>query len=426
MKQANSTEIDRLLRRHARRADAARGEGGGGLGDGARQTGTHLDADEMSAFAEGALPAAARARYVAHLADCDACRKIVTDLVMASDVGVKEDAPLEEREVTPSKPWWSAIAALFTPPVIRFAVPALLLLGVIVVAFVATRDRGESQFVARNEQKQAGGAVSKEEEAHAPSVQGTPGVLANANTLMGNMNANQASVPTPEPSSSDGQLAKNIEAPKPPPAPVTGTTTTPSGSPNDSTSTGEKPDDQLYSKEPDNVPAPAAQQPPPPTAASKTAERAAEEKEARKQNEVAPVSRTESADLARNKDEDRSNPSVAGGSATGQAAASPQAGTRVAASRRGRETRSDSAGADNKDKAGESTETRSVGGSRFRRQGNAWVDTAYHSSRSTISVARGSDQYRALVADEPSLRTIADQLDGEVIVVWKGKAYRIY
>ena len=64
--------------------------------------------------------------------------------------------------------------------------------------------------------------------------------------------------------------------------------------------------------------------------------------------------------------------------------------------------------------------------SAVRRQGDAWIDTAYNSSRSTINVARGSDQYRALTADEPSLRSIAEQLGGVVIVVWKGKAYRIY
>ena len=73
-----------------------------------------------------------------------------------------------------------------------------------------------------------------------------------------------------------------------------------------------------------------------------------------------------------------------------------------------------------------SSETRSVGGRRFRRQGNAWVDTAYNSSRQTINVARGSEQYRALVADEPELHSITRQLGGEVIVVWKGRAYRFY
>jgi hypothetical protein len=70
-------------------------------------------------------------------------------------------------------------------------------------------------------------------------------------------------------------------------------------------------------------------------------------------------------------------------------------------------------------------ETRSVSGKRFRRQGNIWVDSNYESSRTTINVSRGSEQFRALVADEPGIRTIANQLAGEVIVVWKGKAYRI-
>jgi hypothetical protein len=42
-----------------------------------------------------------------------------------------------------------------------------------------------------------------------------------------------------------------------------------------------------------------------------------------------------------------------------------------------------------------------------------------------MTVARGSEQYRVLVADEPSIRTIADQLDGEIVVVWKGRNYRI-
>jgi hypothetical protein len=66
-----------------------------------------------------------------------------------------------------------------------------------------------------------------------------------------------------------------------------------------------------------------------------------------------------------------------------------------------------------------------VMGRRFRWDGDAWVDTAYESSRATTRVVRGSDQFRALVADEPGIRTIAEQLDGVVIVVWKGRAYRI-
>jgi SepF-like predicted cell division protein (DUF552 family) len=71
------------------------------------------------------------------------------------------------------------------------------------------------------------------------------------------------------------------------------------------------------------------------------------------------------------------------------------------------------------------TETISVAGRRFRKNGSIWIDVAYNSSQGTTNVTRGSEQYRALIADEPSIRTIAEQLKGEVIVVWKGHVYRI-
>ena len=70
-------------------------------------------------------------------------------------------------------------------------------------------------------------------------------------------------------------------------------------------------------------------------------------------------------------------------------------------------------------------ETRTVAGHRFKRRGSVWTDVLYDSNRSTVNVSRGSEQYRVLVGDEPGLRTIADQLSGTVIVVWKNRAYRI-
>ncbi|MDX6557731.1 MAG: hypothetical protein QOF72_780, partial [Blastocatellia bacterium] len=62
------------------------------------------------------------------------------------------------------------------------------------------------------------------------------------------------------------------------------------------------------------------------------------------------------------------------------------------------------------------------GGRKFRRQGNAWVDAKFKSSMSMKSVSRGSSDFGAL---DSGLRSIAQQLGGEVIVVWKGKAYLI-
>ena len=70
-------------------------------------------------------------------------------------------------------------------------------------------------------------------------------------------------------------------------------------------------------------------------------------------------------------------------------------------------------------------ETRTVMGRQFTREGDAWVDVAYDAPRATVRLSRGSEQFRALVADEPGIRTIAEQLNGVVIVVWKGRAYRI-
>ena len=373
---------------------------------------------------------AAHARYVSHLADCDSCRRMVTELMLTSEVAFEESEHVATQDVAPSKPWWSAIAALFAPSVLRYAVPALLLLGIIVVALVATRERrGSADMVALNEQKQDDAAVSSKEAAHAPSSQAAPDESMGANhaTTTTNNSANQPGAASNNTSSTGGMLAQNANTSEAPP--VTSTTTTatpaPAGTRQDSAEREEDLNARVYDDRPKAAPAPPADSS---TAARETVakERAGEEQQARKQNnEPAQTGRTETADLARSKDEDKSNPSASGGSALGKTETS-QPSSRAATRSRPAARRSESAAADNKTDSGGAAETRSVNGRRFRRQGNAWVDTAYSSSRSTTHVARGSEQYRALVADEPAIRSFAEQLGGEVIVVWKGKAYRIY
>lgn len=66
-----------------------------------------------------------------------------------------------------------------------------------------------------------------------------------------------------------------------------------------------------------------------------------------------------------------------------------------------------------------------VAGRRFTRQRGVWTDRSYTSAQQTFIVTRDSEQYRALVADEPSIGRIAEQLNGEVVVVVKNSAYRI-
>jgi len=70
----------------------------------------------------------------------------------------------------------------------------------------------------------------------------------------------------------------------------------------------------------------------------------------------------------------------------------------------------------------EAPSIRSAGGRKFHRQGSAWVDVKFKSSMAVRNVTRGSEEFAAL---DSRLRSIAQQFSGEVIVVWKGKAYRI-
>ena len=69
--QPEDSQIDVLLKRYGRQA-------GSGVPV------EHLDADELNAFAERSAPAAARSRYVSHLAECEDCRKLATQLSIAA------------------------------------------------------------------------------------------------------------------------------------------------------------------------------------------------------------------------------------------------------------------------------------------------------------------------------------------------------
>ena len=69
-------EIDSLLRKN--------GEGVRGVLVGDTPGGkpkVHLDADQLSAFAENAVPEKSRGLYMSHLADCDRCRRILSGLI---------------------------------------------------------------------------------------------------------------------------------------------------------------------------------------------------------------------------------------------------------------------------------------------------------------------------------------------------------
>ncbi len=419
----------------------------------------HLDVDELSAYAENALPAETRARYVAHLADCQQCRRLVTSIALASDVaGALEKsasstpASTAVQTNTDTMGWLAWLASLFAPRGLRYALPvlALLVTGAIIFTVMQTRPRQESEAVidvaAVKEVDRVG--VTGNQTNTAPTDASTP---TSANPAQQAESAN----PTASGGASKEVASKKNEsnAPSSVPNDMTANAPAPTGGPPDASS---RVADAMT----------AAPSMAPMTTAESTAR--AEQKPVADEDEVArqapsPQSNELADSAPTSKDEARENKttSQAGAGASkaqesptsrraspgarvselneqvaktdsqnkkdsGRTAARPPVPKRVSdAASDGRSRRSvPPSAATNGGAVDSSVETRDVSGRRFRRQGSAWVDTGYTSATATTNIKRGSEQYRALVADEPELQRIVGQLGGEVIVLWKGRAYR--
>jgi len=146
MKQASNNEIDLLLRALGRRGqssarDATRSDGDNG------NISNHLDADELSSYAEGVVTGPARERYTQHLAECDRCRGIVITLSQSAGATVRHDVVKHQT----GSSFWSTLAVIFSPAVLRYAVPALVVTAMIGIGLLVLRQRDGTSLVARNE-----------------------------------------------------------------------------------------------------------------------------------------------------------------------------------------------------------------------------------------------------------------------------------
>jgi hypothetical protein len=372
MKQETNNEMDLLLRRLGRRDETAVS----GV--------NHLDADELSAYAENALPPMAHARYTAHLADCSQCRELVVQLSASAGVVVATESA---KAAGPSG-WKKFLATLFTPMVLRYAAPALGLIVVAAIGFVILRSNQPAHDVAQvtnTEQHPAAAPPTPGSDANTIYSYGKPGPSPEAprekqqaRGLQADSNSAQNAAPVV--SSVDTQASKDAAAaqPKqeqqtatanePPPPPKVSATPTPEESP--------RREAEVTSKEVRELPVTTP-------SAGKTLGRAEYRED-------------------RDKDAKARKPATVA-TAQGTGSGNMQA-----------------------DGVDMSASTRTVAGRRFRKQGGVWIDTAYDSSKNVVTVTRNSEQYRGLVGDEPAIKTIADTLDGEIIVVWKGRTYRIH
>jgi hypothetical protein len=305
--------------------------------------------------------------------------------------------------------FWQTLALLFSPAVLRYAVPALVLTAVIGISLLAVWQRREQhELLARNEPGDSATPTAQLKQSESPT----------------SLQPSEAPATMPKraesPAAIDSVKEENyLRDNKSPVAPGAGTRTgeIASSAPaaKDAGQAGESAG--LSELRPSYAPEPKA---------AATSSGATTLNEADKATQVPKEQPAKLEDQERRRDMYKSTPSDERGPnrAAPRSTAAPQSNTGLDSLSA---ARVETYGQGKKDKAGEkaNVETRNVSGRRFAREGNAWVDTAYDSSRPPIKIARGSEQFRALVADEPELRAIAEQLNGVIIVVWKNRAYRI-
>src|SRR6266478_1009022 len=184
---SNDAQIDVLLRRYAGQSQS-------------KAATEHLDADELTAFAEGSLPAAARARYVSHLVDCDNCRQIVSQLAISSGALVETETKTAAEAHRSS--WGKRVFGFFSPLRLRYAAFAMVLIAAAGVIFLVTRRQRESRLVAQSEQRER-----LPESAVKPAGEATP-QAGSTSQLGGNGNKQGLASPSSQSSPIPDQIAK--------------------------------------------------------------------------------------------------------------------------------------------------------------------------------------------------------------------------
>ena len=362
-------EIDAILRK------ARSGKGVAGTA----AASPHLDADTIAAFVENALPPRSKMLYMEHIADCDRCRRVLSQTVLLNSGHGVETAEAETQpDMTPAAiiPWYKR---LFATPALAAAMGAVILAfsGILGYVVLQERSRPNAEISRATEPGPVQGGpfyggeadyptANKPSSAVAANSAAMPPISSAANTAANTaISANRAdasslsaantrtdSEPKPETFSDERRTA----AAAPPPAPTGGVPATASGD-------AKSDDGNLKAKEEDAI------------IASKSADD-------RMVRDMPPAAK-------------KSGP-VRSGPSNAQVQMQTQ-------------------------NVITENSLRTVNGKSFDRRGGVWYDLAYK-GQSAKKVSRGSSEYKDL---DGGLRNIAETLDGTVVVMWKEKAYRI-
>ena len=358
----------------------------------------HLDADEISAFAENALPEKTRNVYIKHFADCDRCRTILSNTILLNSEAEIETASSAVAEpiaevVAEKSPWYRK---MFLMPNLAYTMGGLVLVFGGMIGFLVLQNLNQPDSLSISQVQEKAPARSSGPNAS------DEGAFYNSNSTASNANAtaNNSSATMSNTSTNSAATATN------------------SATGNSETFSLNKPLVQP------TVPAEPQQNPAKPTDDVMLAEK----------NEVKDAKETELSDKNKTADTDaRRNDELAKRTTAAPPPAPKAAPPQPSITSRSEENLPRVASKEKKrDRAtisGAINNTKQVGGKTFNRVGGVWIDSAYNSSTGgnmavprAKTVRRGSSEYQKL---DKQVRIIAESLDGAVIVVWRDGAYRI-
>lgn len=383
-------EIDLLLRKVAQPETVV-----------SERFGAHIDADEISLFAETALTNKARTRIVNHLADCAKCRKILSNVIVLNAEDSSEIVHTKETQSEIKEnaiPWYRK---LFAFPNLAYTMGGLtVLLGGMIafIAFQGINETANAPSIAQMEKttiersRGAGGADSDGESVTVETYS-APSANSAANSALAVSNAatataNAASVANNAPKSSANAVAE----------------TAGSGANRKDVENKKAAEQQAEES------AKTAQSAPTENQISTDSIVALPSQEnysiSRNQSTITPDSRNVQRQSNELPMSARRNQSITTQSLP-QAAAPPKV--------------EDAGRPRSADDSRKSEIEKAIGGKKFVRRDGAWYDSSYNQQKPT-NIRRNSEDYKKL---DSGLRSIADNLGGVVVVVWKGKAYRI-
>ena len=324
----------------------------------------HLDADMLSAFAENALPEKTKQLYTVHLAECDRCRQILSNLIILSSeaeiVPLVSTATITETPI----PWYRK---LFLMPNLAYTMGAFVLIfgGFLGVLVLQNTDKSGNTLSQATESssKQSGPSFNQD----------TGFSAANSNAQMSNSAATTSANTTANTAANPANATSNATT-------INRAASSNSASITRENETAGKP--EMSKTAPITAPAPMMQ------------------------GEVAPENKEKEDKRAEETDTAMAMPPPPANAPAPKAKKqmSDDEGSKLSATRDG------------------ATAIKQVGSKTFRRVNSAWVDSAYRENTLLRYVSRGSDDYKKL---DREVRNIAENMDGIVIVIWKSKGYRI-